>query len=127
GANVPCPPDTAPAPCWDVALTPAGVDVFRDLLPANATVSRYFAVPTARRELLTITGISKEGNSADVEFTWKWVPVNDVGGALEPAGVHRSSTVAFRHYDDGWRVVETINPHTQQPLREALKNSQAVQ
>ena len=126
GVNVPCPPDIAPVPCWDVALTPAGVDVFRDLISGGAAVSRYFSVATARRELVAVTGISKAGNFADVEFTWKWVPLNEVGAALESAGVHHASTVAFRHYDDGWRVIEGV-PRSNQTLEDALKNAQAVQ
>src|SRR5215831_17991705 len=50
GVNVPC--TTAPGTrvtgspaCWDVALTPLGVDAFRDLLPGNAPPSQYFGVP----------------------------------------------------------------------------------
>jgi len=27
----------------------------------------------------SITGISKDGNVADVEFTWRWAPQNEVG------------------------------------------------
>ena len=48
-AKVACPPAIAPRPCWDVALTPLGVGVFRDLIPANAAQSQYFSVPVAHR------------------------------------------------------------------------------
>ena len=41
------------------------------------------AIQVARRELLSISGISKSGNFADVEFIWRWVSINQVGvGAL---------------------------------------------
>ena len=77
----------------------------------------------ARRELLSITGISKAGNFADVEFTWRWVSLNQVGAALYDSGVHYRSTVAFRGYDDGWRVVrQTV--HSNQTLEEALRNAE---
>lgn len=126
GANVPCTPPVSPAPCWDVALTPAGVDAFRDLIPANSS-PQYFAVPTARRELVQITGISKSGNQADVDFRWKWVPLNEVGEALYNRGVEYDSTVAFRKYDDGWRVVDGGIQKSNQGLDEALKNAAAAQ
>jgi hypothetical protein len=114
-------------PCWDVALTPIGVETFRDLIPNNAAPSQYFSVPVARRELTGITGISKEGNFADVDFSWKWVPLNEVGAALYAGGVQYNSTVAFRHYDDGWRVVEGVAPKSKQGLDEAVKNALPAQ
>src|SRR5581483_162716 len=132
GVNVPCTPapgtraSGAPA-CWDVALTPLGVDAFRDLLPNNAPPSQYFGVPVARRELLGVTGIVKEGNVAEVDFTWKWTPMNEVGAALYPAGVKYNSTVEFRHYDDGWRVGEGHLAPRGQTLDDALKDPQAAQ
>lgn len=138
GANVPCAEEPAPrtaarapagvAPqCWDVALTPLGIETFRDLLPNNAAPSRYFSIPAARRELIAITGISKDGNSADVDFTWKWVPLNEVGSALYEGGVQYNSTVALRHYDDGWRLVESSAAKPNQGLDDALKNAVPVQ
>ena len=81
------------------------------------------AIQVARRELLSISGISKAGNFADVEFTWRWVSINQVGAALYDSGVHYRSTVGFRGYDDGWRVVEQNVP-SNQPLDEALRNAQ---
>jgi hypothetical protein len=126
-AKVACPAAVAPPPCWDVALTPLGVGVFRDLIPANASQSQYFSVPVARRQLVGVTGISKSGASADVDFLWKWVPLNDVGQALYAGDVQYKSTVTFRLYDDGWRVVEAALPKTNQGLDEALKNAQAAQ
>jgi len=127
GATVPCSPGVAPAPCWDVALTPLGVETFRGLIPNGVPVSRYFTVQTARRELVAITGISKNGNLADVEFQWKWVPANEVGAALLAGAVQYNSTVSFRQYDDGWRVVENNAPKTDQNLEDALKNTVPAQ
>ena len=141
GANVPCPSDSATKPtnnpqralagavvsCWDVALTPIGIETFRDLIPNNAAPSRYFSVPAARRELIAITGVSKDGNRADVDFSWKWVPLNEVGASLYPGGIPYNSTVTFRHYDDGWRVVEATPPQANQSLDDALKNAVPAQ
>ena len=133
GAAVPCSPgpgqhirNNAPAACWDVALTPLGVETFRDLIPKNAAVSQYLNVPVARRELVAVTGISKGGNFADVEFRWKWTPLNEVGAALFAGGVQYNSTVAFRHYDDGWRVIEGNSPKSNQNLDDALKNAETA-
>jgi hypothetical protein len=141
GANVPCAaeatpkpsagalrtPSNAAEPCWDVALTPIGIETFRGLIPNNAAPSRYFSVPAAKRELTGITGISKEGSSADIDFSWKWVPMNEVGAALYTTGVEYNSTATFRHYDDGWRVVEGSPSRSNQTLDDALKNAVPVQ
>ncbi len=76
----------------------------------------------ARRELVGISGISKAGNFADVDFTWHWASINPVGAALYDSGVHYRSTVGFRSYDDGWRVVEQREP-SNQSLDEALRDA----
>lgn len=83
-------------------------------------------VHVARRELVSITGISKAGSLADVEFLWHWVPLNDVGKALFDSGVNYHATVGFRNYDDGWRVVAGPT-RSNQPLEDALHNSQPAQ
>lgn len=124
GVNAPCTPQLGPPPCWDVTLTPLGVEAFRDLIPSGAAASQYFSVPTARRELLAITGISKNSSLADVDFTWKWVPLNEVGAAFYSAGVHYKSTVGFKHYDDGWRLIEGSAAKSNQGLDDALKNAE---
>ncbi len=120
-----CPPDLAPAPCWDIALTPVGVDTFHALIaPADAD-KPSFRIPAARRELVAVTGISKQGRVADVEFTWRWIPLNEVGAALYPGDVRYKSTAGFRCYDDGWRVAQGA-PRTSQSLDEALKDAEPV-
>jgi hypothetical protein len=119
-----CPADVAPPPCWQVALTPMGVETFHDLIPSGLADSQYFSVPVARRQLTGITGISKSGAAADVDFVWKWVPLNEVGAALYAGGVQYGSTVGFRRYDDGWRVIEGSAPRSDQGLDDALKNSE---
>jgi len=121
-ANVPCSPEAEQSSCWDVALTPLGVGVFHDLIPASAVQSQYVSVPVARRELVAVTGISESWELAEVEFSWKWVPLNEVGEALYADGLHYKANVTFRHYDDGWRVIEGDVPKSQ-GLDEALKNS----
>lgn len=126
GTVVRCAPNVTPPPCWDVALTPIGVETFRDLIRSSDTGKQYFSVPTVRRELVAVTGISKGGNFADVDFTWRWIPLNEVGAALYAGDAHYKSTVGFRHYDDGWRLVDGNSAKSSQTLDEALKNSAPV-
>ena len=121
--NAPCAARLAPPPCWDILLTPSGVDTVRTLVPAEEVSKPSFAIPVARRELVEITGLCKQGNVADVDFTWKWVPLNEVGAALYSSELRYKSTVGFRDYDDGWRVVQGA-PHPEQTLDDALKNAE---
>ncbi len=126
GSATACPADVAPAPCWEVAFTPLGVDTFHDLIRGSETGKQVFNIPTARRELISITGISKEGNAADVEFIWRWAPQNEVGSALNVGGLQYKSSVAAKHYDDGWRLLDGNAPHNGQSLDDALKNAEPV-
>ncbi len=123
GTEQKCPPEVEPPPCWDVLLTPHGVETIRPLISSALPDNGPIGIQVARRELLSISGISKAGNFADVEFTWRWVAINQVGAALYDSGVRYRSTVGFRGYDDGWRVVEQAVPGNQ-PLDEALRNAQ---
>jgi len=127
GSNAPCPPEITPPPCWDVAMTPAGVDAFRDLIQGNAAESNYFSVPAAKRQLVSVTGISKGDQLAQVDFVWKWSPLNSVGEALYAGDVQYASTVGFRHYDDGWRVIEGNAARPDQSLDDALRTAQPAQ
>ena len=123
GTQEKCPPAVDPPPCWDVVLSPAGVGVFRPLMAASDRGADLAPIKVARRELLEVTGISKAGNFADVEFLWHWIAMNDVGSALYDSGVRYRSTVGFRSFDDGWRVV-TEPMHNNQPLDDALRTAQ---
>jgi hypothetical protein len=118
-----CPAGLAPAPCWEILLTPSGVDTVRAIVSDEEAAKRSIAIPVARRELLSITGIAKQGNSADVDFTWTWVPLNEIGAALYSRDIHSKATVGFREYDDGWHVMEHA-VRSGQSLDEALKNSE---
>jgi hypothetical protein len=124
--NVPCPPALSPPPCWDVTLTPSGVDTFQSLIAPGDAENQSITIPAARRELLAITGVARQDNVADIEFTWRWIPLNEVGAVFYSPDAHYRSTVGFRRYDDGWRVVQGIS-HPGQPLDEALKNVEPVQ
>lgn len=120
-----CPAGVEPPPCWDVVLSPLGVDTIRPLLASGSSSGGPLAIQAARRELIAITGISKAGSFADVEFTWHWVSLNKVGAALYDSGVRYRASVGFRSYDDGWRVVS--GPvRGNQTLDEALRNAEAV-
>jgi|SRR5579859_2892644 len=121
-----CTPGLTPPPCWDVLLTPSGVDTIRSLVPAEQAERSSLEFPVARRELVQVTGITRDGNQADVDFTWKWVPLNEVGAALYSADLRYTSTVGFRHYDDGWRIAPAV-PHPAITLDDALKNAEPIQ
>jgi hypothetical protein len=121
-----CPPALAPPPCWDVMLTPSGVDTFQSLLAPGDAGKQSFSIPVVRRELVAITGIAKQGDLASIEFTWRWIPLNEVGAVIYSSDVHYRSTAIFRHYDDGWRLVQSAS-HPSQPLDDALKNAEPVQ
>ena len=121
--TAPCPREMNPPPCWDVLLTPSGVDAVRSAMPGEQNNGSLLALPVARRELVAITGITKQDNSADVEFTWKWTPLNEIGAALYSADPQYKSVVGFRKYDDGWRMVEG-NPHSGQSIDDALKSAE---
>jgi hypothetical protein len=130
-----CPSGVEPPPCWDVILSPLGVDTIRPLIVGGSSGggsssngssgSGAIAIQAARRELVAITGISKSGSVADVEFTWRWVSLNKVGAALYDSGLRYRSTVGFRSYDDGWRVV-AVSIRSNQSLDEALRNAEAT-
>ena len=112
-----------PPPCWDVLLTPSGVDAVRSATLPQQTSGSLLSVPVARRTLVAVTGITKQVNSADVEFTWKWSPLNEVGAALYSGDLQYKSIVAFRNYDDGWRIIEGT-PRSGQSIDDALKNAE---
>lgn len=125
GTEQKCPAGVDPAPCWEVVLSPLGVDTIRPLIANGSSGSGSIAIQVARRELVAITGISKAGNFADVEFTWHWVSLNQVGAALYNSGVHYRSSVGFRGYDDGWRVINE-NARSNQTMEDALRNAEAT-
>jgi len=125
GTQQACPPGVEPAPCWDVLLSPIGVDVFSPLISSAPSGSAAVSVRAARREIVAITGITKAGAYADVEFIWHWVALNPVGAALYDEGVHYRTVVAFRAYDDGWRVIDKPVRHDQN-LEDALHNSEPI-
>jgi hypothetical protein len=126
GTLVACPAEVTPPPCEDVTFTPLGVETFRDLIPNSSASAQYFDVPIANRELIEVSGISKNNNLADVDFTWKWVPVNEVGSALYSGDVKYNSSVGFKHYDDGWRVIEGHSTRNEPSLDDALKSAEPI-
>lgn len=121
--TVACPSGLAPAPCWDVILTPAGVDSVRSQVSSDEATKPSISIPVARRELIAITGIAKDGTTADVEFTWKWTPLNEIGAALFSSDVQYKSSVGFRQYDDGWRIAPSVL-RPGQSMDDALKNAE---
>ncbi len=122
----PCPRDVTPPPCWDILLTPSGVDAVHAAMPGEQNNVSVLAVPVAKREFVAIRGIAKEADSADVEFLWKWTPLNEIGAALYSGDLQYKSVVAFRKYDDGWRMIER-SPHAGQSMDDALKNAEPAE
>ena len=116
-----CPPGITPPPCWDIILTPAGVETIRTIVSAEQAAKSTIPLPAARHELVAVTGIAKQGGTADVEFTWKWIALNEVGAALYSGDLHYKSVVGFRQYDDGWRMQQGT-PRSGQSIEDALKN-----
>ena len=123
--SAPCPRDLTPPPCWDVVLTPSGVDSVHTLVSPEEAGTSSLTIPAAQRQFISVTGITKQSNSADVEFTWKWVPLNEVGAALYSGDVHYKSSVGFRNYDDGWRLTQGVL-HSGQSIDDALKNAEPI-
>lgn len=121
-----CPVGIQPPPCWDVVLSPLGVDAIRPLISTAMPSAGTVSLQTAYRQMDSISGISKAGNFADVEFLWHWASLNQVGAALYDSGVHYRSTVGFRKFDDGWKLVDKRLP-ANQSLENALKNAQPAQ
>lgn len=124
--KVACTASLAPPPCWELTLTPSGVDTFQSLIAPGDSEKQSLSIPAASRELVAITGIAKQGNAADVEFTWRWIPLNEVGATIYHADLRYRSIASFRYYDDGWRLVQGDSLHGQ-PLDEALKNAEPAQ
>jgi hypothetical protein len=122
GTKATCPPSVE-SPCLDVTLTPAGVDAFQTLISSTQAERQAFTLPVARRQLVAVIAIAKHGSDADVDFTWRWIPLNEVGAALYPGDRRYHSLVVFRSYDDGWRVVVSA-AHQSQPLDEALRDAE---
>jgi hypothetical protein len=120
-----CTPGLAPAPCWNVLLTPSGVETIRTLVADEEARKPSITIPVAKRELIGVTGVSKEAGIADVEFTWKWIPMNEVGDALFSGDLRYKSIVGFRQFDDGWRL-EPAAARSRQTMDDALKNAEPV-
>src|SRR5260370_3658511 len=125
GTQQQCPAGVDPPPCWDVLLTPLGVDTIRPLISTALPDNGSMSIQVARRELVSIDGISKAGNVADVDFAWRWVPINQVGAALYDTGVNYPSPLSLRGYDDASRVADQKSP-TNQTLNDALHNPQPL-
>ena len=124
-ASVACPAGLLSPPCWNIVLSPSGVDVVHSSITGGEAAKSSISLPVARRELLGVTGIAKQDNSAAVEFEWKWVPLNEIGEALYSRDLRYRSTVGFRKYDDGWRLLETP-VRSAQTMEDALKTAELI-
>ena len=123
--SVACTQGLAPSPCWNMLLTPSGVEAVRALIPAEQADKSSISIPVAKRDLVGVTGIARQDNSADADFEWKWVPLNEIGEGLYSRDLRYKASVGFRKYDDGWRLVES-GTHSGQSMDDALKNSESL-
>lgn len=68
-----------------------------------------FRIGIAERQLIEVTGIAfaPGGTTAQVEFTWKWLPTAQAKllPKTVPTDKPRQEAFYFRLYDDGWRIV----------------------
>ncbi len=112
------------------ALTSKGASVARDWQElawttafSGKVLDRKYSPLLFVGELVEITGIQSQGNVAQVDITWRWIPtpltaeIEKAGFKIDPdqvgltsygsiryhPGVQKGS-VAFRKYDDGWRL-----------------------
>jgi hypothetical protein len=117
---------------WKFKITPRLTEEGKKMVKAAGGEGET-AVPLLRREVIEVTGVTKEGgNSASVEFSWRSAPtpageafdparpafkslpptlqqkltrVNVLGNSLKMSfGEVRRGTAHMRLYDDGWRV-----------------------
>jgi hypothetical protein len=79
------------------------------LVESHPGTNDYWDIDIADREIVEITGITqgKEGE-AKVEFTWKWVPANEIGKRLLIVNNVFRTAIQFQLYDDGWRVNDQL-------------------
>jgi hypothetical protein len=87
-------------------LTEKGISEKKNWIPSS--MSEDYEVPLATRELLEITGIGElqgeTGAFVEVQYTWKWSPVNEVGTLMKLDEKTNAGSAAFRRFDDGWRL-----------------------
>lgn len=71
------------------------------------TAGAGWFVPISRRELVSVDGVRQQTNSADVDFSWKWLPLQ---GDEVPASIEfpYKGRAVFERYDDGWRLEESL-------------------
>jgi hypothetical protein len=78
--------------------------------PTGIGKARLFTITLGYPELVEVTGIIHEGNTAIGEYTWRWVP-NSIGNEIIKVGFNEiipreinKDTAVFILYDDGWRL-----------------------
>jgi hypothetical protein len=77
-------PDRALPEPWVFNLEPTLTDKGREAAKSQGLTGDK-AVPLARREVVEVTGVRKEGIRGEAEFTWKAVPT-EAGKAFDPSG-----------------------------------------
>src|ERR1700730_17629764 len=82
-----CPPTQTP-PCWEVLLTPSGVDTVRSLVPAEEADNSLLSMPVAKSDEKHLSDISKHVIVPTAASQWRCVPLNEAVSALSSSDVH---------------------------------------
>jgi len=93
------------APCWDVALTPNGVNIFHDLILRMPELHNISVCSGAKRTAGSDRHKPKR-SAGGSGFSLEVDPAECRGAALYNENVEYISTAGFRQYDDGWRLIE---------------------
>jgi hypothetical protein len=76
--------------------------------PCHNARGKVYSQVVARRKIIEVTGITgdQDGQSSQAEFDWRWIASSEakVFGITYAADAKKGQAT-FRHYDDGWRMV----------------------
>lgn len=102
-------------------LTEKGLTEKNDWIAASMVGD--YEVPLATRKLVEITGIGElqgeTGAFVEVQYTWKWSPVNEIATLMKLDERTNTGSAAFRKFDDGWRLdsVKSFDEYFSYPVR----------
>jgi hypothetical protein len=101
-------------------LTEKGKKAAAEWETGSGLAGKFYKVPYAKREIVEVTGISEPkegGNTAQAKFTWRLVPLNDIGKAMSLDTKNVEGDAVLQKFDDGWRVVNIFGPGLEPAVR----------
>jgi hypothetical protein len=101
-------------------LTEKGKKAAAEWETGTSLAGKFYKVPYAKREIVEVTGISEpkeSGNTAQAKFTWRLVPLNDIGKAMSLDTKTIEGDAVLQKFDDGWRVVNIFGPGLEPAVR----------